>query len=675
MSKCHPGISFPMSRVRLRFISLLILLAVAAPAVAQVFNFREDRVPMAEVDGLWRFHPGDNPGWASPSFDDSGWALLRTDASWSQQGHPKLDGFAWYRAKVVIPTGADNLVLYIPSVLTSYQVFADGRLLGGEGGMPPRTFPISQYHPRSVYSLPRAPRTAAHSVVIAIRVWHAPLWQDLLGGGIYDGVRIGTAALIGKDVAASENALALQLTSAAVLSFLELLAGLAALAFFWRRRCEKEYLWFFLAMILAAGTHMAVRTYLLGRMDVLVYSVLLAIGSQTFLYALIAFFYRFLQGRRGWLFGAAIGSVTANLLLSITFTLFVVTGIHLPQGSLAVWNAAQAVLNLPVAVWLLTLLFRRAQEGLPDARLLLAPVLLQEFATVGDTVTWFGHFVLGWPRSSYQWFSVLSRSPFPFSVDDVCELLFLVGMLAIFVLRFTRISRQEDEHQREMESARAVQQVLIPTEIPQTAEFAVASVYKPASEVGGDFFQVVALAGGGVLVAIGDVSGKGMPAAMTVSLLVGTFRTLAHYTKSPGEILTAMNRRMIGRQQGGFTTCLVLRADGDGTVVMANAGHPSPYLNGTEIPLENGLPLGLAEEESYRESQISLEPGARLTLVTDGVLEARNGAGDMFGFDRTRAISSEPADRIAQSAQEFGQEDDITVLTISRAVELREATA
>ena len=113
-----------------------------------------------------------------PSFDDSGWALLRTDASWSQQGHPKLDGFAWYRAKVVIPTGADNLIPYIPSVLTSYQVFANGLLLGGEGGMPPRTFPISQYHPRSVYSLPRAPRTAAHSVVIAIRVWHAPLWQD-----------------------------------------------------------------------------------------------------------------------------------------------------------------------------------------------------------------------------------------------------------------------------------------------------------------------------------------------------------------------------------------------------------------------------------------------------------------------------------------------------------------
>jgi hypothetical protein len=95
--------------------------------------------------------------------------------------------------------------------------------------------------------------------------------------------------------------------------------------------------------------------------------------------------------------------------------------------------------------------------------------------------------------------------------------------------------------------------------------------------------------GDGVLVIIGDVSGKGMPAAMTVSLLVGTVRTLAHYTQRPAEILSAMNQRMVSRSQGGFTTCLVLKADADGLVTLANAGHITPYLIGTEVPVEGSL--------------------------------------------------------------------------------------
>src|SRR5580698_2968988 len=99
----------------------------------------------------------------------------------------------------------------------------------------------------------------------------------------------------------------------------------------------------------------------------------------------------------------------------------------------------------------------------------------------------------------------------------------------------------------ELEAGRVVQQVLIPEEIPTVEGFEIQSVYKPYGEVGGDFFQVLPVKSGhgGVLVIIGDVSGKGMPAAMTVSLLVGTVRTLAHYTQGPGEILAAMNQRML----------------------------------------------------------------------------------------------------------------------------------
>jgi serine phosphatase RsbU (regulator of sigma subunit) len=222
----------------------------------------------------------------------------------------------------------------------------------------------------------------------------------------------------------------------------------------------------------------------------------------------------------------------------------------------------------------------------------------------------------------------------------------------------------------ELEAGRVVQQVLIPEETPTIAGFNIQSVYKPYGEVGGDFFQVLPVksghGAGGVLVIIGDVSGKGMPAAMTVSLLVGTVRTLAHYTQSPGEILAAMNQRMLARSHGGFTTCLVLRADPDGTLTIANAGHIAPYLGGKELPLENGLPLGLAAETAYAESIFELAQGRQLSLLTDGVVEARDKAGDLYGFERTSAISSQSAEQIAKTAELFGQDDDITVLTLAR---------
>jgi serine phosphatase RsbU (regulator of sigma subunit) len=156
-----------------------------------------------------------------------------------------------------------------------------------------------------------------------------------------------------------------------------------------------------------------------------------------------------------------------------------------------------------------------------------------------------------------------------------------------------------------------------------------------------------------------------MPAAMTVSLLVGTFRTLAHYSESPAEILAAMNTRMLARSHGGFTTCLVLLADAKGTVTIANAGHIAPYVAGKELSLESGLPLGLAADSRYVESKFQLREGQQLTLVTDGVVEARDKRGALFGFERTAILSAQSVEAIAQAAQAFGQEDDITAITLA----------
>jgi serine phosphatase RsbU (regulator of sigma subunit) len=193
-------------------------------------------------------------------------------------------------------------------------------------------------------------------------------------------------------------------------------------------------------------------------------------------------------------------------------------------------------------------------------------------------------------------------------------------------------------------------------------------VYRPFSEVGGDFFQVIPFSRG-TMIAIGDVSGKGMPAALMVSLLIGTLHTLAETMDSPAEILAGLNRRALGHSHGGFTTCLVVLIDADGGLTVANAGHLAPYLNGAELRLENDLPLGLDANATYAESTLRLEDGDRLVLMTDGVVEARNVTGELFGFERTAELCGEKAEIIARTAEEFGQEDDITVLSLTRARE------
>jgi serine phosphatase RsbU (regulator of sigma subunit) len=239
-------------------------------------------------------------------------------------------------------------------------------------------------------------------------------------------------------------------------------------------------------------------------------------------------------------------------------------------------------------------------------------------------------------------------------------------VLALLILRFARSRQDEERLKSELEAARMVQQVLVPAENPTIPGFDIEAVYKPAGQVGGDFYQIIPTALGGALIAIGDVSGKGMPAAMTVSLLVGTFRTLAHYTHNPADILRAMNQRMLARSKGGFTTCLVLRIDADGSVTLANAGHLAPYLGAQELAIDCGLPLGLAAEAVYIESPFHLDTSQELTLLTDGIAEARAKSGELFGFERTASISILSAEHIAATAKAFGQEDDITVLKIRR---------
>jgi hypothetical protein len=246
-----------------------------------------------------------------------------------------------------------------------------------------------------------------------------------------------------------------------------------------------------------------------------------------------------------------------------------------------------------------------------------------------------------------------------------CTLTALGAVTLVILVRDLIHDRSEKQRlAAELAASRAVQQVLIPEQLPAVPGFRIQAVYEPFGEVGGDFFQILPLPAGGVLIAIGDVSGKGMPAAMMVSLLVGTLHALVETTTSPGQLLAGLNRLVQGRSHGGFTTCLILRVAADGVVTFANAGHISPYRNGVELRSENGLPLGLVAGTAYSETSFELRADEQLTLVTDGVVEARSEAGELFGFARTEASAGDTAEAIAQAAQAFGQEDDITVLTV-----------
>lgn len=240
------------------------------------------------------------------------------------------------------------------------------------------------------------------------------------------------------------------------------------------------------------------------------------------------------------------------------------------------------------------------------------------------------------------------------------------AILIIFVRDLIRDRNEKQRLAAELAASRAVQQVMVPERNPAIPGFDLHAVYKPHGEVGGDFFQILALRDGGVLIAVGDVSGKGMPAAMMVSLLVGALHALVETTTRPGQLLAGINRCIEARSNGGFTTCIVVHAEAGGKLTVASAGHPAPYLAGSELTLENGLPLGLAPVSTYPESAFQLNAGQQLTLLTDGVVEAREKGGGLFGFARAAELSTQSAETIAQAAVAFGQDDDITVLTLTR---------
>jgi hypothetical protein len=519
----------------------LLFVIAANLAQAQVFDLEGDRVQMAELNGLWRFHTGDDPdgklGWADPAFDDSTWKLLRSDQHVNVQGFPGYSGMAWYRFRVLLPASHPPLALYIPGIGTSYQVFADGHLIGQFGGLPPHARAYLTHSGGSTAQNPLLGQVVpiatgfedgTGSMVVALRVWTWPEWASLLDAQAFQPISIGGADLLNYERQQRWNYVFWSLSAEDVLSLGYLLATLAGLGLFLLRPGEGEYLWFAgVEAFLGAGSFWDVYpsfhpVWFQSYMALFGLVLLLGLGCHPMFFATL------LRLRRGRLFWSAIGSAMFAGLMYVP--------VVMEWMSVTMWLPVIFFSFFPFIVCMLLMLSLAARHGNLDARLLLGPFGLQYGVVLAngllqglDASGHGGPVVAFWAGKFQQLFT----RPFPISVQNATDFLFQISLLAILVLRFARSRRDEERFKSELEAARTVQQVLVPEEIPSIPGLDLKCVYKPAGEVSGDFFQILPTPNNGALVVIGDVSGKGMPAAMAVSLLVGTVRTLAHYTQSP----------------------------------------------------------------------------------------------------------------------------------------------
>ena len=657
--------------VVLRAILLLLVCSLLPRALAYGDTFRthDPGTGSVEISGPWQFHTSDDMAWAKPSYDDSGWEQIRGDDTWGAQTHPGHTGFAWYRKHIDI-TGADkSLAVMIPAVDDTYELYWNGEKIGAYGKLPPHASWWAFGH-SAVYSLPVDASGNARGV-LAIRVWKAPLASTDTAklGGLNAVPEVGDKAVLSMRAMAPRYERERRQLPGILMAAAIFVAGLIALLLYLRDRTQRLYLW--LAIYLLADGLTGFR-----RLDAIAYG-LHFVWEQLY-----------------------IQFINASQDISLWLLLLTLFGLNREErwrrwtGILAVLYLASQAIDcttffpwqhagpglqwidaITTAIYSLTPFFIFVIVGFGLARrrqMTLWPIAIAAFLYGAYNITFNtagqGRRFTGWTLTDRMGTWGIHVGAYSFSAP------FLLDLLLFTVLLFTVARHQFLERRRqsqielEVKSAREVQHVLIPQETPAIPGFSIASIYRPAAEVGGDFFQVMPQPDGSALIMVGDVSGKGLKAAMTVSLIVGALRTLADYTLRPAEILQGLNRRLIGRIDGGFVTCVVLHIASNGETTVANAGHLAPFREGKELPVLGALPLGISVHSSYEEFTFRLHEDETLTLYTDGIVEARNSRGELFGFERLTELLAKRPDvgTIVDAAEAFGQQDDITAVSVTR---------
>jgi len=282
-----------------------------------------------------------------------------------------------------------------------------------------------------------------------------------------------------------------------------------------------------------------------------------------------------------------------------------------------------------------------------------------------------------------------------YSTDDRRLLTTLAAQAAPAIRVAQLVSEQAAEAaererlEQEMRVATLIQQQFLPRELPNLPQWQIAAYYGPARAVGGDFYDFIEMPGGRIGIAVGDVTDKGVPAALVMARTHSILRAEATRTDSPGAILARANELLVPEMPARmFVTCLFAILEPEtGRIVMANAGHNLPYIRTEAGVVElraTGMPLGLMPGIRYEETEGTIEPGSNVLLYSDGLVEAHDPNQEMYGFPRLREemavddAGSELLDRLLDTLHRFTgpdweQEDDITLVTLRRAFGVSDA--
>jgi len=263
------------------------------------------------------------------------------------------------------------------------------------------------------------------------------------------------------------------------------------------------------------------------------------------------------------------------------------------------------------------------------------------------------------------------------------------ALLQLSQARLEQEIREREQVEQEMRVARRIQQASLPEEVPQLEGWKISPYYQPAREVGGDFYDFHLLSDGRLGVVVGDATGKGVPAALVMSTTLGMLQLAARAldSPSPGEVLAQVNETLLAQIPSNmFVTCFYAVLDPrSGSLTYANAGHDLPYLwhgGAAEELRARGMPLGLMPKMSYEEKETVLDAGEAALFYSDGLVEAHDPEGEMFGFPRLQGLIAEHGkeerslgDSLLEELYSFvgegwEQEDDITLLTLRRSASL-----
>src|ERR671911_808440 len=213
---------------------------------------------------------------------------------------------------------------------------------------------------------------------------------------------------------------------------------------------------------------------------------------------------------------------------------------------------------------------------------------------------------------------------------------------------YDQLSLMRQSTEQELKLARSIQRASLPEEVPHLEGWQISPYYQPAREVGGDFYDFHLLSEGRVGLVVGDATGKGVPAALVMSTACGMLQAVSQASgpSSPGGVLAQVNEALSARiPTNMFVTCFYAVIDPErGTLRYANAGHDLPYLwSGGECEelRARGMPLGLMPAMSYEEGEVTLEEDQGVLFYSDGLVEAHDPEGGMFGFPRLRMLVAE----------------------------------